>query len=364
MSLWGDGWFYISAGGFIVSAVLFVFLLGQYRAAVEAEDETEAAPEPAADPVPIAPTEKVYTPRSVVDAMKAAEAEKAAAPASAPGPVPKPAPAPIPTPAPKPTAEAAPAPASAPAASERTIPPAMKKADTTGGISPAVVYLKNLKNQMERLDKDIAGLKTVAAQQAAQNDLILKKLAELGDKLAQAPASVSSPAQPASGETLPAGAAPTDSGVRTIDLEIVPERAAPPPAPAPKKKKAPAQSAPAAQPAPAPQPQPVVVAPPPEEPAPLPVVEPAAAAPAAEEPVEEPKAEPASAEPAEAPAEAEKTMVIEPTVSPVKLGGADIPPPPRPGFEAASSKVELAPPPGDKPAEAPKPARKGPVWPI
>ncbi len=37
--LWADGWFYLSAGGFLASAILFVYFLSNYRAAVEAEDE-------------------------------------------------------------------------------------------------------------------------------------------------------------------------------------------------------------------------------------------------------------------------------------------------------------------------------------
>ncbi|HVC08806.1 MAG TPA: hypothetical protein VNH15_02560 [Elusimicrobiota bacterium] len=43
--LWADGWFYLSAGGFLASAILFIYFLSNYRAAVEAEDE-EFVPEP------------------------------------------------------------------------------------------------------------------------------------------------------------------------------------------------------------------------------------------------------------------------------------------------------------------------------
>ncbi|MDE2314320.1 MAG: hypothetical protein KGL04_09120 [Elusimicrobia bacterium] len=46
--LWADGWFYLSAGGFLASAILFVYFLSNYRAAVEAEDE-EFLPEPEAE---------------------------------------------------------------------------------------------------------------------------------------------------------------------------------------------------------------------------------------------------------------------------------------------------------------------------
>ncbi len=44
-----DVWFYVSAGGFLASLVLFIFLLGQYRLAVEAEEENTLPDEDAAD---------------------------------------------------------------------------------------------------------------------------------------------------------------------------------------------------------------------------------------------------------------------------------------------------------------------------
>ena len=40
-SLWGDGWFYISALGFLGSGALFLYLLGQYRSAVEEAEESD-----------------------------------------------------------------------------------------------------------------------------------------------------------------------------------------------------------------------------------------------------------------------------------------------------------------------------------
>ncbi len=52
-----DVWFYISAGGFLASLVLFVFLLGQYRLAVEAEEENAEEPEG-----PLEPQEKSQEP--------------------------------------------------------------------------------------------------------------------------------------------------------------------------------------------------------------------------------------------------------------------------------------------------------------
>ncbi len=44
-----DVWFYVSAGGFLASLVLFIFLLGQYRLAVEAEEENNIPDEDATE---------------------------------------------------------------------------------------------------------------------------------------------------------------------------------------------------------------------------------------------------------------------------------------------------------------------------
>jgi hypothetical protein len=48
-----DVWFYVSAGGFLASLVLFVFLLGQYRLAVEAEEYDEEDRQDSPDISPI-----------------------------------------------------------------------------------------------------------------------------------------------------------------------------------------------------------------------------------------------------------------------------------------------------------------------
>ncbi len=318
-SLWADGWFYISAGGFLVSCVLFVFLLGQYRAAVEAEDEDLVADGPA---LPSSPAEKIYIPKPVAEAPKPISV----APSPQPAPMPLKSVAAPEAPALKPLIVEAPAPkAAAPA------PQPAKKAETTGPLSPALVYMQNLKEQMERLDKDIGSLKSLVGQQAAQNDTILKRLADLADKLETMPAASAAAPAPAPAEThLPA----------TLELE----RAAPPaptPAPAPKAEAMRSLEIEiASMTSPAPEPKS-------PEPAPQ-------------------KAEPTP--------DADKTMVIEPTISPLKLtDNKDIPLPTRPGFETpAPAASEPAQPPqekADKPADpaaesSPKPARKGPVWPI
>ena len=57
--LWADGWFYISSTGLLVSGVLFFFLLSQYRAAADAADATHAVLEHEAESFPVRP---VYIP--------------------------------------------------------------------------------------------------------------------------------------------------------------------------------------------------------------------------------------------------------------------------------------------------------------
>jgi hypothetical protein len=326
-SLWADGWFYISAGGFLISCVLFVFLLGQYRAAVEAEDEG-VTENPAPSPFAPEPVQKVYVPKGLDAPKPGVEVSKPLVDVVLPIPV-KPMPAPVEAPAPKSVPSAA-APAPAPA----TNPP--KKTDSTGGLSPAVVYLQNMKTQMDRLDKDITGLKTLAGQHAAQSETILKRLAELTQKLESLPAA-------------PAAAAPATPLPST--LELAP--ATPAPAPEPEK---PALVIEPERPAPKPEPAPMKLESAPAKSEPLRTIELEVAAAA-------PKAEPAPA-----PADADKTMIIEPTVAPIKLSDTKSIPLPKPqGLEeAGASPAPAAEPAKEAPAETPvpKPARKGPVWPI
>ena len=171
-SLWADAWFYISGGGFLVSCALFVFLLGQYRAAVEAEGESEEVLLPP-------PAQRIQSQRIV-------EPE----PAPAPAPAPITAPAPKPQPRAVPVAMERPAPERAPVASAQ--PPQKKAENSTTGASPAVVYLQNLKTQMEHMDKEISGLiadfNGLKSRQENQNELILKQLAQLAEEIKRAPA--------------------------------------------------------------------------------------------------------------------------------------------------------------------------------
>lgn len=359
-TLWADGWFYISAGCFLVSCVLFVFLLGQYRSAVEAEDE-DMDVDLAGKSAESTPAERVYVPKGLspapfpepAAAMPILSAAAAVVPAivksvSAPQvPAEKPAPKPAAAPAEAPVIK----PAAAPAAATAAPAPAVKKSEatTTGGLSPAVVYLQNLKTQMDRLDKEITGLKSLAGQHATQNEMILKHLAELADKLDKV--SVAPPAAaPTTASAGPAEPEPEPASALPETLEIAPRPAAP----------AVEMERPAAEPA--------------AEPMKTIELEIAArvAAPAPE-PAAAPEPEPAPAAAPPAP-ESDKTMIIEPTVAPIKLTDTKtIPLPKPPGFELSVETPAAEPvpapaaapgKPSDEPAELPKPARKGPVWPI
>jgi hypothetical protein len=280
--LWGDGWFYISAVGFLVSSVLFVFLLGQYRSAVEASDEPEEGLPPMPLPlssvpinVPVVPLHKPEKKpeRTLVLPPAMPVPKPSPVPAPAPKPVPAPAvvtapapaakPAPIPTPAAAPIAKpaavaaaavvpaAAPAPAPAPKpapASEATQAlnaPERRKSESTlsGQNSPAVAYLQNIKTQMEKFDKEIAGLKALSSQQAAQSEAIMRKLTELAEQMRgqSAPAAlVAAPAPkpaPAAAEALASvlpAPAPAAKPAMTIERSAPALKAAPAPQEPPK----------------------------------------------------------------------------------------------------------------------------------
>jgi len=318
ISLLGDGWFYISAGGFLLSSLLFVFLLGQYRAAVEAEDRADDAEElPVPVPVKAAEkAEKVYVPKAVSDALPPAP-RQAAKPAVEPEPeeLDEPAPAPV---AARPAPQPAPAAAAAPPAEAAKKGAGLTGSTTTSGISPAIVYLQNLKAQMERLDKDVVGLKSAIGQQASQNEQIVGALSALTAKieaLAQAQAD--------------ALAAPSRPEGRRARAKAEPARQ-----PEPRLERVEDAASVAAQEAPAE----------------------AVAAPAAELKLEVP-VETTREEPAAAADEPPAPQAAEPSPAPV----ADSQPQSEPEPEPAAA-AEPQPPAAEPPA--PARARKGPVWPI
>lgn len=188
VTLWADGWFYISAIGFIVSAVFFVFLLGQYRAAVEAEDrqEDEGRELESLPPLPklVAPASEERQDLPQASAGAPTRTPRGFADYSEPEAEPEEDGAAVKTvvipPATETAAEEVPA----------KVIPAPEENPESAKPSPAVSYMQNL-------EKEIADLKSSAAQQAAQGDMILKRLAELWEKIDQLPRAASAP-QPAS----------------------------------------------------------------------------------------------------------------------------------------------------------------------
>ncbi len=198
MSLWADGWFYVSAVGFAVSSVLFVLLLGQYRAAVEAEDQAEEegpgrsqGEEPSAIPPKAEPMPKPRPLEAQRDKTLVLEPPEKKAPAPVVSPKIETIPSMLPA------AEAAPEEPrkespKAPAAG-KTAPPILKtEATAPGGISPAILYLQGLKERMDRVDLELLDLKSLLSQQAAQGEEILRRLADLSGRLA-APVAVPEP---------------------------------------------------------------------------------------------------------------------------------------------------------------------------
>jgi outer membrane biosynthesis protein TonB len=273
--LWADGWFYISSAGLLVSGILFFFLLGQYRAASEAADADDGVEAEAESPAhePVAPV--------MVREEKAPE----------------------PAPARVASVESKPAETPAYAGPDRRKDPA----NTTGGLSPAVVYLQNIKLELDEIHKEMRALAKRVDDElggvASRDEALIERLADLTRSVEALKTSV------------PASA----------------------PAAAP-------------EPQPEPKPEPVVEAPKPkaEKPAPKPKAEPK---PPLElsmpEAVPAPKTEPVAEAPKPAPSP-DETIRME-------LGNL-ISPTPAP-----------APAPADAPAAEPAPEekpRRGPVWPV
>lgn len=298
LGLWGDVWFYISGAGFLASLAFFGFLLGQYRVAVQAGDhgeleslppmaaplrvmEISAAPSPVLiQPAPKEALEKTLvlppeTPRADTTAKMSVPPSPAAVQAEAPASVPIPSPA-----------------------------PAARKENITGSLSPAVVYLQNIKGQIDGLDKEVSSLKSAVIKQSAQNEAILNHILELAAQMKTAGSASAAP--------VPVAAAPV----------IVP-------VPVPE----PFQSA-----APVPAPVPIFVSEAVPEPAPIAKEEPpAVVAPAVAAPLELTSPQQAASSPG-------------PDMPTLELK-------PAPDSAAPAQQQPEA-------AAQDKPARKGPVWPI
>ncbi len=283
MGLWADGWFYISSAGLLVSGILFFFLLGQYRAASEAADVTEGDQGADKEIAAVSAIRPVYIPEDTSSPKVASHTEKA-----------------------EPKVESKPKPEA-----EHKDPSV-----TTGGISPAVVYLQNIKGELADLHNDLRSLaKRVDDELAAvstRDEALIERLGEIA----------------AAVESLKA-AAPQ---VAAAPVEV--------PAPAPKKARKAEK---------APEPEIAIVVETKPEPAPEPVPEPKSEP--KPEPIPEPVPEPIT-EPARS---ADETIRME-------LGSLIAPAPVEPEAkisltEPVAEPAAVEPPPEEKP-------RRGPVWPV
>jgi hypothetical protein len=159
--LLADGWFYISSAGLLVSGVLFFFLLSQYRAAGDAADQPEAE---AAAELQAPVVRPLYFPDEPASSPKVASvpaekpADKAPVQAAAAPPEPK--------------REAAPAP----------VEP--RRESATAAVNPAVVYLQNIKNQLEEIHNENRVLAKQVEAITSRDEALIERLAELTQAVA------------------------------------------------------------------------------------------------------------------------------------------------------------------------------------
>lgn len=158
MGLWADGWFYISSAGLLISGILFFFLLGQYRVASEAADATEEHAAEKEASVPDVAVRPVYIPDEAPAAKVASHSE-----------------APEPKPEPKPEAK--------PKVEEAPVERRRDPSTSTGGISPAVVYLQNIKVELADLHKDLRALSKRVDDElssvSTRDEALIERLGEL-----------------------------------------------------------------------------------------------------------------------------------------------------------------------------------------
>jgi len=323
-----DVWVYVGIFGFIGSIAAFPMLLKRYRLAAESElaDGVEALD--GIDPISEVETaEKFPEPEPVVEIPKRNE------PASNEASVEKEAP---PSEREHPLKTAAREGAAA-------VANTLKTGQTiSGGISPAVVYLQNLKMQMEHFEKEIHQLRAQVVNFAHKHDqefeILLKKMSEFQADLHQETSA-----------KLPRPAAPP-SPVPVAKPSPVPVAK---PAPVPVAKPAPV---PVAKPAPVPvaKPAPVSVA----KPAPAPVAKPAPVSVAKPAPAPKPVEEPSidfSLEPA--------TQKIEPRIELPAAKTAK-----EESAQDVADSLSLSVPAADEKNDVVDPLKpepgKGPVWPV
>ncbi len=180
--LWTDAWFYISALGLLVSAVLFFVLLGQYRAAVAAndtaatDDETRA---PDTDPEATTPVQPVLADASARAAAPLASVSEELSPEDTQSITPRADPPPPPLPP-----EFKPASASA-----EDVPQASP--------SPAAAYLRGLKSQLDELHEEVRGLSRRLDAADDRDEKVLSRLADIAGVLTRMQPPGSAPALPA-----------------------------------------------------------------------------------------------------------------------------------------------------------------------
>jgi hypothetical protein len=198
--LLADGWFYISSAGLLVSGILFFFLLGQYRAASEAADQPEA--ETAVEPS-VPAVRPVWSPESSAPLTKVASFS----------PVKTEEKTPVMTAGAAPPKAAEPKPESAPSAADK------RRDAGLGGVSPAVVYLQNIKTQLDELHGETRSLAKRVEAISGRDEALIERLTELTQAVAElkarpsaaapAPASVEVPKRVKKVEAPAAAPAPT-----------------------------------------------------------------------------------------------------------------------------------------------------------
>ncbi|MEK9144948.1 MAG: hypothetical protein AAB339_05000, partial [Elusimicrobiota bacterium] len=204
MAFLSDIWFYAYGAGLVVGIGLFVFLRGRFNAAVAGPDSSDLAAEferrmraAGMEPEPV----KVVTGNPEEAKPKVAVAEPA-----------KPAPAAGPSAAGTARAEN----------DQRAAPPAPEKKPEAagltgktmiGGVSPAIVYLQNLKMQIEHFEKEIQQLRGDVSGFVQKHDTqysnLLKRLGDLqGGMHPQTSPSPAPPGPPPAAQAKAPAAAP------------------------------------------------------------------------------------------------------------------------------------------------------------
>ncbi|MFA5138793.1 MAG: hypothetical protein WC728_06115 [Elusimicrobiota bacterium] len=341
-ALLGDTFFYASGGGLLVSAIAFPFILKRFRAA------------PASSVSPDIPMDLREPPAFVepVEPVRVVEAEPEEAP---PKPAEKVADVEIPaeTPVKTPPPQVVPEP--------KKINPSIT---LTSGLSPAIVYLQNLKIQIEHFEKEIHQLRGQILDYAKKHDDqfgdIVKRMGSMQAEIHQ---------QMHAPEASPEAAQHSGSSAPAVHAQVE--------HPVSQAVAAASVSAPAPEPAPAPQasPEPAIVM---QEDAPqlaqVPSVqiEETTALPPAPAAAPAPQAVSVAIENTVALPAAQVVPIAEPTM-PIQITPEDVKPAPAPAREAAediAQSLSLSVP-GQPAAESAegeddilKPRAKGPVWPV